>query len=86
MISHEHLLAQQAGSLFRSFRQKAYLLGGNRRLKIYGKLSRRSGKRMLIQNRVFFRSITEAEQHGYRACKHCMTPGSGLISKSNLKI
>jgi methylphosphotriester-DNA--protein-cysteine methyltransferase len=29
---------------------------------------------MLIQNRVFFRSIAEAEQHGYRACKHCMTP------------
>ncbi|NLR66400.1 metal-binding protein [Chitinophaga varians] len=47
-------------------------LGGNRRLKIYGLLSCRSGKRMLTGNRVFFSGETEAQAHGYRPCGHCM--------------
>lgn len=44
---------------------------GNRRLKIYGTLKCKSGKRMKKENRVFFTSIEEAEKEGYRPCGHC---------------
>ncbi|WP_428668568.1 Ada metal-binding domain-containing protein [Runella sp.] len=47
-------------------------LGGNRALKIYGKLTCSSGKRLKIENRVFFKNAGEALQHGYRPCGHCM--------------
>jgi methylphosphotriester-DNA--protein-cysteine methyltransferase len=45
---------------------------GNRRLKIYGTLNCSSGKRMKIENRVFFKSAEEASNEGYRPCGHCM--------------
>ena len=44
---------------------------GNKRLKIYGKLSCKSGKRMKRENRVFFLDEEEANRLGYRPCKHC---------------
>lgn len=47
-------------------------LGGNRKLKIYGLLTCKSGKRMLTDNRVFFSGESEAQAHGYRPCGHCM--------------
>jgi hypothetical protein len=47
-------------------------LGGNIRLKIYGLLTCASGKRMKIENRVFFISGEEATREGYRPCGHCM--------------
>lgn len=53
-------------------RQKKILLGGNRRLRIYGVLSCRSGKRMKRENRVFFVSEEAAIANGYRPCAHCM--------------
>lgn len=46
--------------------------GGNRRLKIYGTLHCDSGKKMKIENRVFFRSIKDALSQGYRPCGYCM--------------
>ncbi len=46
--------------------------GGNRRLKIYGTLSCGSGKRMKVENRIFFESEEEAKDAGYRPCGHCM--------------
>jgi len=48
------------------------ILGGNKRLKIYGTLSCNSGKRMKVKNRVFFCSEKEAINEGYRPCGHCM--------------
>ena len=45
---------------------------GNAKLKIYGKLNCSSGKRMKIQNRVFFTADAEALYLGYRPCGHCM--------------
>ena len=45
---------------------------GNRKLKIYGKLNCWSGKRMNIENRVFFASEAEAVVHGFRPCGNCM--------------
>jgi methylphosphotriester-DNA--protein-cysteine methyltransferase len=45
---------------------------GNRNLKIYGTFSCASGKRMKVDNRVFFTDEQEALSCGYRPCGHCM--------------
>jgi hypothetical protein len=47
-------------------------LAGNSKLKIYGQLNCRSGKRMKLDNRVFFTGEAEAIASGYRPCGHCM--------------
>lgn len=46
--------------------------GGNAKLKIYGALNCTSGRRMKVENRVFFISEAEARESGYRPCGHCM--------------
>lgn len=46
--------------------------GGNRKLKIYGTLDCTSGKRMKVENRIFFTSENEAKDAGYRPCGHCL--------------
>ncbi|MFD2873824.1 Ada metal-binding domain-containing protein [Mucilaginibacter ximonensis] len=46
--------------------------GGNKKLKIYGTLQCKSGKRMKSANRVFFIDEQEAIDAGYRPCGHCM--------------
>jgi methylphosphotriester-DNA--protein-cysteine methyltransferase len=48
------------------------ILGGNSKLKIYGSLQCKSGKRMKVINRVFFATEEEAIAAGYRPCGHCM--------------
>ena len=53
-------------------RQGRIVLGGNRKLKIYGLLACKSGQRMKSVNRVFFSSEQEAIEAGYRPCGHCM--------------
>lgn len=58
--------------LYALIRQKQLALGGNSKLKIYGKLSCASGKRMKRANRVFFTHEVEAMNAGYRPCGHCM--------------
>ncbi|MCE7043236.1 Ada metal-binding domain-containing protein [Dyadobacter sp. CY312] len=47
-------------------------LGGYARGKIYGLLSCSAGKRMKIENRVFFKNEDEAIQFGYRPCGRCL--------------
>jgi len=47
-------------------------LAGNLKLKIYGKINCASGKRMKVENRVFFESELEAIANGFRPCGHCM--------------
>ncbi|MFD0763977.1 Ada metal-binding domain-containing protein [Mucilaginibacter lutimaris] len=47
-------------------------IGGNRKLKIYGKLDCTSGKRMKPLNRVFFIDRQDAINEGYRPCGYCM--------------
>ncbi|MFN1216079.1 Ada metal-binding domain-containing protein [Chryseobacterium kwangjuense] len=59
-------------SLRSKIRKEEICFGGNRKLKIYGKLHCTSGKRMKRENRVFFISETEALEHNYRPCGHCM--------------
>jgi methylphosphotriester-DNA--protein-cysteine methyltransferase len=47
-------------------------LGGNQKLKIYGTLSCASGKRLKVENRVFFKNEEEAISCGFRPCGHCL--------------
>lgn len=51
---------------------KSIQFAGHRRLKIYGTLHCKSGKRMGRQQRVFFASEDEAVGSGYRPCAHCI--------------
>lgn len=46
-------------------------LGGNRKLKIYGRLNCHSGERMKRENRVFFEDEEEAILAGFRPCGQC---------------
>ena len=57
-------------------------LGGNLKLKIYGTLNCTSGKRMKIENRVFFKNEKQAMAEGFRPCGHCMRE-KYLIWKTN---
>lgn len=45
---------------------------GYRKGKIYGLLNCSSGKRMKIENRVFFKNESEALANGYRPCGNCL--------------
>ena len=51
-------------------------LGGNRRLKIYGRLDCPNALRWIerghyVQHRVFFASVEDAVAAGYRPCRVC---------------
>ncbi|WP_412467734.1 Ada metal-binding domain-containing protein [Pedobacter sp. KLB.chiD] len=69
MIKHINISTE---AFKKYFKNKDICLGGNARLKIYGLLKCRSGKRMKKENRVFFRSEKEAINMGYRPCGHCL--------------
>ncbi|MBC7950095.1 MAG: metal-binding protein [Chitinophagaceae bacterium] len=56
----------------KNIKQKKICFGGNSKLKIYGTLRCKSGKRMRQENRVFFRSENEAIKNGFRPCGHCL--------------
>lgn len=58
--------------IYRKIKNNIIRLAGNKKLKIYGKLSCNSGKRMKKENRVFFRSENEAIKKGFRPCGHCL--------------
>ena len=58
--------------LYELIRSGNVTMGGNSKDKIYGTLQCRSGKRMKVQNRVFFANENEALAAGYRPCGHCM--------------
>jgi len=69
MISHSELNSEL---LRKKVKAASITLGGNQKLKIYGKLNCKSGKRMKQENRVFFKNKKEAEAMGFRPCGHCM--------------
>jgi len=69
MIRHLELSNKD---LHKKIRDKKILLAGNGRLKIYGRLHCKSGKRMKKENRVFFMSEEEALRQGFRPCGHCL--------------
>ena len=51
------------------------VLAGNMKLKIYGRMSCSSGKKIKIGNRTFFSSEKEAIASGFRPCGQCMKQG-----------
>jgi len=69
MFYHSELDKQE---LRRLIKNQTITPAGNSWLKVYGLLSCKSGKRMKRQNRVFFVSVKEALQNGYRPCAHCL--------------
>ncbi|WP_428430029.1 Ada metal-binding domain-containing protein [Pedobacter sp.] len=66
-----HLLLSDL-ELRKSIKNHEICCAGNSRLKIYGKLDCKSGKRMKKQNRVFFKNEAEALKNGFRPCGHCL--------------
>lgn len=69
MIKHVLLTNE---SVRRGIHHGTICYGGNLKLKIYGHLHCVSGRRMKKENRVFFTSIQEASDAGFRPCGHCM--------------
>lgn len=62
-------LVLKDGKLIRSRTRGRY--AGWKRGKIFGRLTCRSGMRMLPENRVFFLTWDDAVAAGYRSCKNC---------------
>jgi methylphosphotriester-DNA--protein-cysteine methyltransferase len=69
MIKHSEI---SGNDLRDKIKQQKITFGGNSRLKIYGTLHCKSGKKMKLENRVFFSSEEEALENGFRPCGHCM--------------
>lgn len=69
MIHHSEATQHE---IFVLLRNNTVQFAGNKRLKIYGYLHCKSGKRMNRKNRVFFANEIEAISHGFRPCGHCM--------------
>lgn len=59
-------------NLLQQIKNQEITFGGNRKLKIYGTLDCRAGKRMKAENRVFFKNEAEALENAYRPCAVCM--------------
>lgn len=74
MKIHQSLLDEKGTNrvILSLIKNRKILWAGNRKLNIYGKLNCKSGKRMKIQNRVFFQNEQEAIALGFRPCGHCM--------------
>lgn len=75
MIVHKDLVPQsfaRSRRLWKLIQADTITFAGNKRLKIYDTLQCVSGKKMKIENRVFFSCKNEAEALGYRPCGHCM--------------
>lgn len=58
--------------LIHKYKSGDIILAGNKKLKIYGTLHCKSGKRMKSVNRVFFSNKEAAKNEGYRPCGRCM--------------
>ena len=69
MIKHSEL---SSASVKIQIKNKEINLAGNSRLKIYGTLHCKSGKRMKKENRVFFKSERNTLIAGFRPCGNCL--------------
>ncbi len=69
MYQHKNL---NSSELFSLIHHHQISLGGYKKNKIYGLLSCKSGKRMKVENRVFFKDEQEALENGYRPCGACL--------------
>ncbi len=71
--------------LWKKIQSREIALGGNKRLKIYGRLDCRAGRRMKVGNRVFFENETEAIALTYRPCAVCMRKEYLLWKEKSVK-
>jgi len=69
VIEHKQITEVELRNLIR---KKQVTFGGNRKLKIYGQLNCKSGKRMKVDNRVFFATENDALEQEFRPCGNCM--------------
>jgi len=69
MKMHDEL---SPGEVRTQIKNKAICFAGNKKLKIFGRLNCKSGKRMLRKDRVFFKTAYEAKKSGFRPCGHCL--------------
>jgi len=69
MTRHNDIDRQE---LMKEIKNRSIQYAGNSKLKIFGLLRCSSGKRMKNENRVFFKTETEAIATGFRPCGHCM--------------
>ncbi len=69
MIQHKNLTQEK---LHQHIKNGKITMAGNIRMKIYGLLSCKSGKRMNRLNRVFFTNEADAIKNGFRPCGNCM--------------
>lgn len=67
-----HQIKLPPRELRKQIKNQEICFGGNFRLKIYGKLNCKSGKRMKMENRVFFKSEEDALNRGFRPCGNCL--------------
>ncbi|PWT72567.1 MAG: metal-binding protein [Bacteroidetes bacterium] len=74
MIRHKDIPSDFKGRKYlqQLIKQGKIRLAGNAKLKIYGRLDCKSGRRMLRENRVFFRDEEEAMELDFRPCAHCL--------------
>lgn len=70
--------------LVRMIKHHEIRYAGNARLKIFGHLHCKSGKRMKKENRVFFKTETEAFAYGFRPCGHCMRDRYSEMTRTKL--
>lgn len=73
MIKHKECSDKE---LRAKIKHQSIRFGGNKKLKIYGLLNCKSGKRMKRENRIFFSTENEAIENGFRPCGHCMNTDS----------
>jgi methylphosphotriester-DNA--protein-cysteine methyltransferase len=69
IVDHQNI---NNSHLFNLLKNRSLTFAGNKKLKIYGTLRCKSGKRMKKENRVFFLNEEEAIATGFRPCGHCM--------------
>ena len=69
MIKHTDISNEELRKLIK---RRSIAFAGNERMKIYGELDCKSGKRMKKQNRVFFKTEEEAIKEGFRPCGNCL--------------
>lgn len=89
MIKHIDLGEQDAErrkNLAFLIRKGQISLAGYRKGKIYGLLNCSLGKRMKVENRVFFKNESEALANGYRPCGNCLHQKYRIWKEANRAI
>jgi methylphosphotriester-DNA--protein-cysteine methyltransferase len=80
MYKHSEI---SSATIKRHYKNGYICFAGNIKLRIYGTMKCKSGKRMKTENRVFFSSEKEAVENGFRPCGHCLKLQYNLLTSQN---